>query len=84
MVAIVNLTAWAGLDFSHLPGQVVEVDDDTAAARVEAGLATFVDPPAATSKSAKAQAKAEAKAQADADALAAAEAKAAADAALLA
>jgi hypothetical protein len=33
-----NLQAWAGTDFSYLPGDEIELDDDVATARIEAGL----------------------------------------------
>lgn len=36
---VVNLPAWAGADFSHTPGDVIELPDDVAQARIDAGLA---------------------------------------------
>ena len=33
-----NLQAWAGTEFSYLPGDEIELDDDVATARIEAGL----------------------------------------------
>lgn len=40
---VINLQAWAGGDFSHLPGDVIELQDEIAQARIEAGLAAPVD-----------------------------------------
>jgi predicted phage tail protein len=40
---IVNLVSWAGENFSYIPGDVVEIDDEIGAARIEAGLASAVD-----------------------------------------
>lgn len=39
-----NLVSWAGEDFSHAPGDVIELPDDIAEARKAAGLAE--EPPA--------------------------------------
>lgn len=36
---VVNLVAWAGADFSYLPGEVLELPDEVATARIEAGVA---------------------------------------------
>ena len=33
-----NLHPWAGNDFSYLPGEEIELDDEVAVARIEAGL----------------------------------------------
>lgn len=41
---VINLVSWAGLDFSYLPGQEIEVDDHVGLARIAAGLAAPVDP----------------------------------------
>jgi hypothetical protein len=35
-----NLTSWAGENFSYMPGDEIEIDDATAIARCEAGLAS--------------------------------------------
>jgi hypothetical protein len=40
-----NLVSWAGADFSHAPGDVVDLPDDVAAARIEAGFAEAVPQP---------------------------------------
>lgn len=34
-----NLISWAGPDFSFLPGDIIDLDDETATARIAAGLA---------------------------------------------
>ena len=38
-VKIINLSAFAGVNFSVRPGQVIEVDSKTAKERIAAGLA---------------------------------------------
>lgn len=43
---VVNLPAWAGDDFSYAPGQVIDLPADVALARIDAGLAAPVMPPA--------------------------------------
>lgn len=35
-----NLTSWAGENFHHPAGAEIELDDETAVARCDAGLAT--------------------------------------------
>jgi len=41
---VINLVSWAGLHFSYLPGQEIEVDDHVGEARIVAGLAAPVPP----------------------------------------
>ena len=36
-----NLVSWAGHDFSHMPGAIVDLPDDIAEARIIAGLAVL-------------------------------------------
>lgn len=55
---VINTIAWAGERFSHKPGDVIDLPDKTANARIDAGLAErapagakvtsahYVDPPA--------------------------------------
>lgn len=43
---IKNTQSWAGESFSYAPGDIVEVDDATAIARIAAGLAEAVGEPA--------------------------------------
>ena len=38
-----NLPSWAGDDFSYAPGQIIDLDDVTAQARINAGLAEAVE-----------------------------------------
>lgn len=42
-----NLVAWAGPDFSCLPGEEIDLPDDVATARVEAGLCAWIEQPKA-------------------------------------
>ncbi len=42
MVPFKNGVSWAGSNFSHAPGDVVELPEATAQARQEAGLGTIV------------------------------------------
>lgn len=37
---VINSVPWAGLDFSYLPGQAIELPDEVAVARINLGLAT--------------------------------------------
>ncbi len=41
---VVNLVSWAGEDFSHAPGAVVELDEAVARGRIAAGLAEEAAP----------------------------------------
>jgi hypothetical protein len=50
---IINTESWAGLEFSYAPGEVVELPDETALARIEAGLALAAEPPTEEPKPAK-------------------------------
>lgn len=34
-----NLVSWAGLDFSYVGGEILDLDDEVAEARIAAGLA---------------------------------------------
>jgi hypothetical protein len=36
---IINLVAWAGLDFSYDHGAIIDLPDDVAKARIDAGMA---------------------------------------------
>jgi hypothetical protein len=36
---VINLVAWAGLDFSYDHGAVIDLPDDVAKARIAAGMA---------------------------------------------
>jgi hypothetical protein len=36
---VINLVAWAGLDFSYDHGAVIDLPDDVAQARIAAGMA---------------------------------------------
>lgn len=40
---VVNLQAWAGLEFSFTAGEILELPDEMALARIEAGLASPVE-----------------------------------------
>jgi hypothetical protein len=40
---VVNLVPWAGLNFSYVPGDVIEMSEPTARARIDAGLAEAFD-----------------------------------------
>jgi hypothetical protein len=42
---VINLTSWAGLHFSYIPGQEIEVDDHVGEARIAAGHAKAVETP---------------------------------------
>jgi hypothetical protein len=42
---IVNLVSWAGPAVSYQPGDLIDLPDDTARARVAAGLAEFPPEP---------------------------------------
>ena len=56
MPKIITLVGWSGDDFAHTPGDEVDVDADTAAARVEAGVAEYVpgqEPKPASKKATK-------------------------------
>lgn len=48
-----NLVPWAGDDFSCSPGEEIELADDVALARIEAGLCEAIDDLPAKSKKAK-------------------------------
>lgn len=37
-----NLHSWAGLDFSFAPDEIIDLPDDIAQARIDAGLAEVV------------------------------------------
>lgn len=39
-----NLVSWAGEGFSHVPGDILELPDDMAAARIEGGVAEEAPP----------------------------------------
>lgn len=52
-----NLHPWAGEDFSFSPGQEIELDDDIALARIEAGLCEAIDEAPAGGKKKKSKAK---------------------------
>lgn len=41
-----NLESWAGEDFSYAPGEIIDLPDDVAAARIEAGLCAAAEPAA--------------------------------------
>lgn len=47
-----NLVPWAGLDFSLAPGDTIDLPDETATARIAAGLAAAIEetPPAKPAK----------------------------------
>lgn len=42
---VINLVSWAGLDFSYIPGQEIEVEDHVGEARIAAKLAAPVETP---------------------------------------
>ncbi len=42
-----NLESWAGDNFSHAPGEIIDLPDEIALARIEAGLCAAIEPPAA-------------------------------------
>lgn len=39
---VVNLVSWAGLRFSYQPGEEIELDETTARARINLGLAAEI------------------------------------------
>lgn len=39
---VTNLVSWAGDDFSSVPGDVIDLPDTVAVARVNAGLAALI------------------------------------------
>lgn len=59
-----NLVPWSGHDFSYMADDVIDLDDDVAKARIDAGLCAPIEEKPAPAKSGKATAKAEAPADA--------------------
>lgn len=41
---VITLVSWAGENFNYAPGDVVVLDEATAAARINAGLAMLPEP----------------------------------------
>lgn len=41
-----NLVSWAGMDFSFVPGQEIDLPDEVAEARIAAGLVEAIEPAA--------------------------------------
>lgn len=50
---IINTIPWAGLDFAYSPGDTIDLPDEVAQARIDAGLATLVPAPVEPKKSDK-------------------------------
>lgn len=51
---VVNLVAWAGVDFYCAPGEVIDLPPETAKARIAAGLCASASAPTEKSKAAPA------------------------------
>lgn len=45
-----NLESWSGHDFSYVPGEIIEIDDDIALARIAGGVCAAIDEEPAPTK----------------------------------